>query len=71
MRAPKEGQPLVGELVKLEPTEEHAQLFECETLVPAPVRAAAGPAQVASAAYRSGWDQIFGGSADDDPKALN
>ena len=57
--------------MKLEPTEEHAQLFECETLVPSPVRTTPGPAQVASAAYRSGWDQIFGAGDEPDPSALN
>ncbi|HHH27250.1 MAG TPA: hypothetical protein ENK57_02720 [Polyangiaceae bacterium] len=70
MRAPREGQPLMGELVKLEPSEEHEQLFECETLVESPVRTKAGPPQVASEAYRSGWERIFGGDGED-PSALN
>lgn len=71
MRAPKEGQPLMGELVKLQPTEEHEQLFECETLVEAPIRHRPGPAQVANQAYRSGWEQIFGRGDDSDPTTLN
>jgi len=71
MRAPKEGQPLMGELVQLHPTEDHEQLFECETLVDAPVRTGAGPPKVANDAYRSGWEQIFGGSGEDEPPTLN
>jgi hypothetical protein len=63
MRAPREGQPIVGELVKLEPTGEHDQLFACETIMKsphAPAKAHPGPAQVATDAYRDGWDAIFG-----------
>ena len=73
MSVPRDGQPIVGELVKLHPTEEHEQLFECETIAEAPVpkRASHGPAQVANEAYRSGWDMIFGASTSVDPSKLN
>ena len=80
MRTPEEGKPLMGELVRLERAEDHQNLFHCETLVEAPtaadaelpIRRSQGPAQVSSAAYRAGWDQIFGRqSADPDPSKLN
>jgi hypothetical protein len=71
VRAAKEGQPIVGELVKLSPRKEHERLFDVEVLVPrAEPRGAArsGPAQVATAAYRSNWDVIF---AAKEPEQLN
>ncbi|MBL8741844.1 MAG: hypothetical protein JNK04_12140 [Myxococcales bacterium] len=71
LRAAKEGQPVHGELVRLEQRPEHERLYDVEVLAEAPKRPAAparkGPAKVASEAYRDGWDQIFGKS----PKLLN
>jgi hypothetical protein len=64
LRPTEEGRPLHGELVKLTPREEHARLFDVEVLLAAPQPAAepqrTGPAQVATDAYRSNWDAIFG-----------
>lgn len=70
LRAAKEGQPLHGELVKLEQRPEHERLYDVEVLAEAPKPPASsrkGPAKVASEAYRDGWDQIFGKA----PKLLN
>ncbi|MFP6684972.1 MAG: hypothetical protein VB934_09670 [Polyangiaceae bacterium] len=60
MTTVREGQPILGDLVKLHPLEQHERLFACETIVKSPVRNEQGPAQVASEAYRSGWEAIFG-----------
>lgn len=64
LRPAEDGRPLHGELVKLTQREEHERLFNVEVLVKAPQAEAAprsGPAQVATDAYRSNWDAIFGG----------
>jgi hypothetical protein len=67
IRSVQEGRPLQGDLVKLKPRREHDRLFDVEVVVsreeighkPASL-AHAGPAQVASEAYRTNWDAIFG-----------
>ncbi|KYF48240.1 hypothetical protein BE08_25960 [Sorangium cellulosum] len=63
LRPTEHGRPLTGELVKLTQRSEHARLFDVEVLLPAP-RAAepprSGPAQVATDAYRTNWEAIFG-----------
>jgi hypothetical protein len=66
IRPVQEGKPLHGDLVKLTPRKEHDRLFDVEVLVsreetkqPAAL-GHAGPAQVASNAYRANWDAIFG-----------
>jgi hypothetical protein len=62
LRELEEGRPIQGEVVKLTPTKEHERLFDAETLLPAAEehREGPGPAQVATDAYRSGWDRVFG-----------
>jgi hypothetical protein len=63
IRALEEGRPVHGEVVKLSPREEHAQLFNVDVLVPSAEKAGAarsGPPQVATDAYRKNWDAIFG-----------
>lgn len=66
IRAVQEGRPLHGDLVKLKPRKEHERLFDVETLVSreevsAPKQMGhAGPAQVATDAYRENWEAIFG-----------
>ena len=65
VRAVKEGEPIVGELVSLKPTSEGSPLCDVEVHVDA---RHAGPARVASNAYRSGWDEVFGRP---DDRALN
>ena len=44
LRPMREGQPIHGEVVRLRQREEHALLFDCEVLVPAPARTDASPA---------------------------
>jgi hypothetical protein len=81
IRPVQEGKPLTGEMVKLSPRKDHEQIFDVEVLVSkeqvqgGAARSHSGPAQVATAAYRSNWDAIFGGeeeaSAEPDPSSLN
>jgi hypothetical protein len=67
LRPLEEGRPIQGEVVKLSPRPELPALFDAETLLEAPApaaspteaRGAAGPPQVASAAYRKNWDAIW------------
>src|SRR3954452_9044912 len=71
IRSLEEGKPIHGEVVKLKPRKDQERLFDVEVLVPqdeAAPRALphAGPAQVASAAYRRGWDAIFGDRTEPD-----
>ena len=54
----KEGQPLHGDLVRLKARDE-PMLFDVETVHEVPRREGSGPAQVASASYRDGWDRVF------------
>jgi hypothetical protein len=68
LRTVREGQPMAatGEVVKLRPRREHARLFDVEVLADldddaVEIDAArSGPPQVATAAYRVGWDATFG-----------
>ena len=72
------GTPILGELVKLKPRADSPALFDVESQLPSPVQAkdtaakrqnpgsratSAGPAQVATDTYRSGWDRIYRRSA--------
>lgn len=67
----REGQPIHGEVVRLQPIEGRENVFDVEVLLDAPAsRASGGPVQVATAAYRRNWDAIFG-KADVDPSAPN
>jgi len=58
LRPMVEGQPILGDVVKLSPREEHALLFDVEVLHATP---RSGPPQVATRAYRDGWEAVFGG----------
>ena len=64
LRKTREGRPIHGELVRLKPREESDRLFDVEVVLPAPTEPVSptktGPAQVASRAYRDGWDATFG-----------
>ena len=62
LRPTEHGRPLNGELVKLTQRSEHARLFDVEVLLPAARDESprSGPAQVATDAYRSNWEAIFG-----------
>ncbi len=48
----EEGKPIMGEAVTLKERTDGA--YDCETIT-------GRPARVASAAYRAGWDAVFGG----------
>jgi hypothetical protein len=63
LRSVQEGRPIHGEMVRLSPRKEHERLFNVEVLVPKPAPAdppRSGPAQVATPAYRTNWEAIFG-----------
>ncbi len=64
VRPLKEGQPVHGDVVRLEQREEHPALFdvhtELEVGTKTPSRAHAGPARVASGQYRAGWESLWG-----------
>ena len=71
LRNLQEGKPITGEVVRLQPLEQHPRVFECETLHEtspqagheASHEARQGPPQVATAAYRKNWEHIFGALA--------
>lgn len=74
-----EGQPITSDVVRLKPRQGTPFVCDVETEVSmdelrqrtAPARS--GPAQVASAAYRQNWDQIWSKSerSETDPSKLN
>jgi hypothetical protein len=67
LRSVREGYPMAptGEVVRLKPRKEHGRLFDVEVLadLDEPEAARSGPAQVATEAYRLGWDVTFGRGA--------
>jgi hypothetical protein len=68
LREVREGKALGGgELVRLKQRRDHARLFDVEVLADLRVEAAGGPPQVATDAYRAGWELVFG----DDDEPLN
>jgi hypothetical protein len=75
IRGVQEGRPLQGDLVKLKQRKEHERLFDVEVVVsrdelqPKAALGHAGPARVATEAYRANWDAIFG--ARDEPDLPN
>jgi hypothetical protein len=75
LRRIQEGQPIHGEVVKLNRREEHERLFDVEVLVPREEIEArgsrSGPAQVATRAYRDNWETIFGSKDDKKPSLPN
>jgi hypothetical protein len=63
LREVESGKPLHGEVVKLQRRAEHPLLFDVDVLAdarPKGVLTRSGPAQVATEAYRDGWDLVFG-----------
>lgn len=68
LRALREGQPVTGEVLSLAPREDMPRVCDVKeswspphaSRAPSPAAPHKGPAQVATAAYRDGWDQIFG-----------
>lgn len=74
LRPLKEGQPLLGEVVRLSKREESDRLFDVDVIMKPPAAPAAraldhkGPPRVTSNAFRSHWDDVFGPK--NKPKAL-
>ena len=68
LRGIEEGKPIHGELVRLNRRAEHPLLFDVDVLHDARPKVEArpqptklsGPPQVATEAYREGWELIFG-----------
>lgn len=66
LRPVEDGQTLSGDLVRLHPLKEFPLLADLETLLRHPNHAERpesgrkGPAMVATEAYRTGWEAIFG-----------
>lgn len=60
VRSVREGEPIVGELVSLKPTEGNPRICDVEVHVDNRPPAHKGPTRVATDAYRDGWDEIFG-----------
>lgn len=83
LRPAREGTPLAGsELVRLHPRNDAPALCDVEVLhdgtapaQPQRNQRSAGPARIASAAYRRGWGQVFdrgrGRAAADPDRSLN
>jgi hypothetical protein len=69
MRPVKDGKPITGELVSLAPRQDSERAFDVTVL--AKVEPAAGPAQVATRAYRDGWERIFAVENEPASKTLN
>jgi hypothetical protein len=60
LRPMKEGKPIHGDVVSLKPREDQPGAYDVDVKVAAPAPAPkSGPAQVATAAYRSSWTRIF------------
>jgi hypothetical protein len=60
LRALKEGKPITGEVVSLEPRKENPRVCDVRSSYSPPSNAPKkGPAQVASEKYRENWDQVF------------
>jgi hypothetical protein len=76
LRGVQEGKPLTGEIVTLKPRDGNARIcdvtdsYVSPAQVTAPALGHKGPARVATAAYRDGWDSIFGAKSTP-PAAVN
>lgn len=61
IRPLREGKPIEGEVLSLKPRTDVPFVYDVKTEIHDPRRASGdGPPQVASAAYRRGWDAIWG-----------
>jgi len=80
LRALQEGRPITGEVVTLSPRSENPRVCDVTDSYRAPsandrepARATAhkGPANVASDAYRDGWEEVFGKKPSSAPPSAN
>ena len=64
LRPLREGKPIDGEVVSLKRRRDVPALYDVKSELPdprpAPRATSDGPAQVATAAYRKGWDAVWG-----------
>jgi len=64
LRPLRSGKPIDGEVISLAPRRDAPLLFDVKSELPSPYPAARptsdGPAQVATDAYRKGWDAVWG-----------
>ena len=60
VRALEEGKPIQGEVLKLTPRKDNANVCDVAVVMEAPKRASKGPAKVATESYRANWDKVFG-----------
>ena len=65
LRPMREGKPITGEVVSLTQRQDHPMVYDVRSEFGAPEQApdrqpGDGPAQVASDAYRKGWDAVWG-----------
>jgi hypothetical protein len=64
LRAMKEGKPITGEVVALEPRKENPRVCDVKSSYSPPAKMLSegikkGPAQVATKQYRENWDEVF------------
>jgi hypothetical protein len=78
LRALQEGRPITGEVVTLSPREGNPRVCDVTDSyrAPSPVEAARaaphkGPANVATDAYRDGWEEVFGRKRSSAPPSAN
>jgi len=66
LRTLKEGKPITGEVVSLEPRKENPRVCDVKSSYrpPASEGKKKGPAQVANEKYRENWDEVFSSSRD-------
>jgi hypothetical protein len=70
LRALQEGRPITGEVVTLSPRKDNPRVCDVTDSYRAPALAK-GPANVATDAYRAGWDEVFGKKPSSIPPAAN
>lgn len=73
LRALREGKPITGEVVSLEPRKDNPRIYDVKSSYrPPTAETRKGPAQVATKSYRDNWDEIFARPEKaDEPKAAN
>lgn len=59
LRALREGKPITGEVVSLEPRKDNPQICDVRSSYKPDAESRKGPAQVATKSYRENWDEIF------------
>ena len=76
LRALQEGRPITGEVVTLTPRKDNPRVCDVTDSYQPPAAAGAatthkGPANVATTAYRQGWDEVFGKKPSSAPPSAN